>query len=126
MRCVLRAYIEATEAAGAGRARSLFHADARMSGDLGTGARTGSPESFFQALANATTRPGQGGYEASLDSISAMGDTATGNVIEKNLFGYTFTNRFHLIKLSGRWQIVSKLFYSAGPARQSSESKRKP
>jgi hypothetical protein len=124
VRCVLGAYIEATAAADAKLARSLFHADARMSGDLGSGARTGSAEPFFQALAKATARPGQGGYEASLDSISVLGDTATGNVIEKNLFGYNFTNRFHLIKLDGRWQIVSKLFYSTTPATQTTESKR--
>jgi hypothetical protein len=126
VRCVLLAYIKATEAADAEGARALFHADARMSGDLGNGARTGSPEPFFQSLSKAASRPGEGGYEASVDSISIMGDTATGNVIEKNLFGYDFTNRFHLIKLDGRWQIVSKLFYSSGLAKQSDAGQRKP
>jgi Putative lumazine-binding len=126
VRCVLQGYIDATASADSQRARSLFHEGAIMSGDLGNGARTGSLESFFKALDGAASRPDEAGYSAQISSINVMGQTATGEVIEKNLFGYDFIDRFHLIRLNDRWQIVSKLFFSSGPAEQGGKAEAKP
>jgi len=126
VRCVLQGYIDATASADSPRARSLFHDGAIMSGDLGSGARTGSLESFFKALDGAASRPDEAGYSAHISSINVMGETATGEVIEKNLFGYDFIDRFHLIKLNDRWQIVSKLFFSRGPNEQGEKRGAKP
>lgn len=111
--CVMRAYIEATDQADGQRARTLFHPDALMSGDGRSGVQTDTPEAFFKALESTPKRPGETGYKAHVQSVSVLGNTAIGEVVEENLFGYDFTNRFHLLKIDGRWLIVSKLYYAA-------------
>lgn len=113
VRNVLQAYIDATRTADAKLARGLFHANALMSGELDENARIGSPEPFFKSLESASGRPGDTGYQAWITAVSVLGRTASGEIVEQNLFGYDFTNRFHLLEQDGRWLIVSKLYCSA-------------
>jgi hypothetical protein len=117
--CVMRAYIEVTDQADGPRARTLFHPNALMSGDLGTNPQTGAPElyvgtpePFLKGLESAPKRPGEIGYKAHVQSVRVLGKTAIGEVVEENLFGRDFTNSFHLLKTDGRWLIVSKLSYA--------------
>lgn len=124
VRCVLGVYVEATSRADGQYARSIFHPDARMSGEIDGTARTGSPEPFFKSLEDARSAPGESGYEAEVRSIQVLGNTAIGDIAEENLFGYNFTNRFHLIRLDGRWQIVSKLY--VGSSRSHEERRSNP
>jgi len=107
--CVIRAYIDATAQADSQRARTLFHSNAVMSGDLPGGVQTGSPEPFFEALENATKRPSETGYEGRVESVRVFGNSAIAELVEKNLSGYDFTNHFHLLQSGGAWLIVSKL-----------------
>jgi hypothetical protein len=120
VRGILQTYIDATRTGDAQRARTLFHADARMSGQIDAGdVHVGTPEPFFKALESHPSASTEGHpYTASIGAISVQGGTATAVISEKNLYGYDFTDHFHLIRSDGRWQIISKLFRGSAVAKQ--------
>jgi hypothetical protein len=128
VRGILQTYIDATRTGDAQRARTLFHADARMSGQIDAGdVHVGTPEPFFKALESHPSASTEGHpYTASIGAISVQGGTATAVISEKNLYGYDFTDHFHLIRSDGRWQIISKLFRGSAIAKQTSAPQGAP
>jgi hypothetical protein len=125
VRCVLLSYIEATRTGNAQLARSLFHTDARMTGQMDDGeVRAGTPEPFFKVLeSHPSASSGPNAYSAYITSVTVQGGIATGTLAERNLYGYNFVDHFHLLKSDGRWQIISKLYNgqatTAGPSSPS-------
>jgi 4-oxalocrotonate tautomerase len=113
VRGVLQAYVESTRTGNAQRARTLFHPQAIMSGQMDGGeVRTGTPEPFFKVLeAHPAASSGVKSYTGRITAITVAGKTATGTLVEQNLYGYNFIDHFHLLELNGRWQIISKLFH---------------
>lgn len=120
VRSVLQAYIESTRTGNAQQARTLFHPEARMSGQMDDGeARAGTPEAFFKVLdSHPSASSGPHPYSGRITAVTVEGKTATGTIAERNLYGYDFIDHFHLLKSDGRWQIISKLYRGESrPAR---------
>lgn len=123
VRSVLDTYIDATASADAERARPLFHPRALMSGEFKGRVGVGTPDAFFASLEGAAARPPTAdGYIGRIQSLEICGMTATGAVVEERLFGLSFVDHFHLLKVDGRWLIVSKLYIGrAAAARDDSK-----
>ena len=45
-------------------------------------------------------------------SIDIVGTAASVRIDTNNLSGFCFTDFFHLLKVEGRWTVVSKIFYT--------------
>lgn len=105
---VIGTYIKGTENSDPDLLRSVFHESAVMSGYLGPDMLVGSPEPFYQAIAERKVGPE---YKGEITEISVLGRTATVTVVEDNLYDLSFVNTFHLLKVDGAWTITSKLFH---------------
>lgn len=107
-KAVVEAYVEGTRTRDIDLLKSIFHADAVMTGWLGPDLLLGGPEPFFGALeANEVGDD----YSAEIVSLSVTDKIATAELAETNLFGMSFTNLFHIAQIGdGSWQIASKLF----------------
>ncbi len=108
VKSVVSDYIKGTADSDPARLRSVFHSSAVMAGYLGPDLLLGGPEPFFEAVAARKVGPE---YTAEITEISVLGQTATATVVEDNLYGLSFVNTFHLLKVDGAWAITSKLFH---------------
>lgn len=108
VRAIVSDYIKGTAQSDPVLLRSVFHKSAVMSGYLGPDVLLGSPEPFFEAVAQ---RPVGSDYVGEITEISVVGRTATATVVEDNLYDLSFVNTFHLLKVDGAWIITSKLFH---------------
>lgn len=113
VRAVIQSYVNACQGGDVMALRELFHADASMSGYLGDNAITGTPEPFFEAVAQ-NPAPAEAGlrYEATIDSVSVNGRVGTAELHEQGYLGMNFVNHFHLMWSDGQWYITAKLFDS--------------
>ncbi|MEM9797186.1 MAG: nuclear transport factor 2 family protein [Pseudomonadota bacterium] len=111
IRDVLNRYTEGTRTRDVAMLRSVFHAEAVMSGWLGPDYLMGGPQPFFDAIESNEVGPE---YVSELGEIDIDGPIATGTVSERNLFGLNFTNHFHLTRQpNDSWLITAKLFRHA-------------
>jgi hypothetical protein len=107
---VVRLYTEGAASGDAAKLNEAFHEDARMFGSLG-GTRYDVP--IAEMIAMETTSPlnSDGRYTAQITSIVQAGDVATATVEEDGCWGtVSFTSFLSLVKIDGRWLIVSKVF----------------
>lgn len=107
-RAVMEAYITGTRTRDVPLLRSLFHADAVMTGWFGGALQHGTPQPFYDDL-----RDNEVGtdYIGEVVSVQQFGKIAVGEIREQNLLGYASTNYFHISELSeGGWRITSKLY----------------
>ena len=114
VRAVVERYVDATYRADIDQLRGTFHPGAAMSGYLGDNLLVGTPEPFF---ADMGSRPSMAGsdtaFKAQITSIQVAGRAAAVTLEEDGFFGiFRFVNYFHLLKLDGEWQLVSKTFAS--------------
>jgi Putative lumazine-binding len=114
VRAVVERYVDATYRADIEQLRGTFHPGAAMAGYLGDDLLVGTPEPFF---ADMGSRPSMAGtdvaFKAEITSIQVAGRTAAVTLEEDGLFGaFRFVNFFHLLKIDGEWQLVSKTFAS--------------
>lgn len=114
VRAVIQSYVDACSRGDVLALRALFHPDAAMSGYLVDSLVTGSPESFFDAVA-ANPPPADSGlrYEAVIEGVNVSGRTATAVLREQGYLGLNFVNQFQLLDIDGQWHIVAKLFESS-------------
>ncbi|MBI6884989.1 nuclear transport factor 2 family protein [Pseudomonas putida] len=49
---------------------------------------------------------------AAIVSVDIVGDAASARVDTDNISGYRFTDFFQLLKVGGKWTIMSKIYYS--------------
>lgn len=105
---VIEKYIEGTKTGNVEMLRGVFHSNAIMSGDLfGKQLVIGSPKLFFKDVEGEVA---SSDYKAEIATIDVVGQTASVNLIERNLKGANFSNWFHLQNVEGQWLIISKLF----------------
>lgn len=111
VRATLQLYIDGTRAGDADLVRRAFNPDARMSGYLQGQLLCGSPEPFFETVrtAPAPMRSGEP-YIAEITHLEITGLAASATLVEPSYLGLHFTDFLHLLKVDGRWQIVSKTF----------------
>lgn len=109
---VIQQYIDGTYHADIALLKSIFHKDARMNGFLGDNLITGTPELFFADLASKPSMKVKGEpYDAKIISLSITDRIASAVLFESGFRGNTnFEDRFELIFVEGKWQIMFKTF----------------
>lgn len=109
VQAVMEAYIGATRDGDRAAMAALFHPDAMLAGWLGDTLRDGSPAPFLDRVGALKADPG---YAARITAIDVIGRSATATLIEEDLWGADFVNRFHLLQQAdGSWTITAKLFH---------------
>lgn len=111
VRAVIEQYCEGARVGDLDRVRATFHPDARMSGYLQGQSHVGSPEPFYDAVRNAPA-PAKSGepFRYDIVRVDVAGPIASVTLVEGPYLGMQFTEFFHLLRLDGRWCIVSKTF----------------
>ena len=108
---IVQFYIDGSGSGDVGILKSIFHPKAIMSGYIQGQLGIGSPEPFFEAVANNPPAKEAGAaYSAAITSIEVAGNAASVTLVEKGFLGMDFTDYFHLIKENGKWCIISKTF----------------
>lgn len=108
---LLNEYSEGGKQAKSEIMKPAFHDVATMysvgeNGELAGGAVT---ESLFPVIDNHFT-PSENPTVA-IAYIDITGNAAAARVDTDNLSGYGFTDYFNLLKINGKWQVVSKIFH---------------
>ena len=109
-RAVIEEYVAACRTRSVQRLTAIFHRDALMSGYLMEQCLVGSPQPFYDAVQNAPADAAGGDYQADITSVDVTGQIASVTLKEKGFLGLQFTDYFHLMKVDGRWTILSKTF----------------
>jgi len=111
VRRVLEQYIDASYTGNVPSLKTVFHPDALMAGYLDDELDIGTPEPFYEELAETPSAKETGDqYHAEIAFIHIAGPMASGAIIEDNLLGKNYVNHFHLLKIEGEWRIVSKIY----------------
>ena len=111
VRKVLERYIAASYAGDVESLKDVFHTQALMAGYLDDNLDVGTPEPFYAELEENESSESTGeAYHAEISFVHISGQLASAAVVEDNLLGFNYVNHFHLLKIRGEWQIVSKIY----------------
>jgi hypothetical protein len=111
VRATLQLYIDGARTGDVDLVRRAFHPQARMSGFLQGQLLVGGPEPFYDAVRSAPAPARTGApYRAEIVRLEVAAPAASATLVEPSYLGLHFTNYFHLLRIDGRWQIVSKTF----------------
>ncbi|WP_157976557.1 nuclear transport factor 2 family protein [Parahaliea mediterranea] len=114
VRAVIESYVKACRSGDTMALRALFHDEASMSGFLGGAEILGTPEPFFDAVAQNPAPQTTGlPYEATIKAVIVSDRIGTVELHEQGYLGMNFINHFHLMLEDGQWYITAKLFESA-------------
>jgi hypothetical protein len=115
VRKVLSYYAEGLEKGDVDLLKKAFHPQSIMTGYFGGNLLLVPIEGLYD-LVRSNPAPVESGepYAYEISDINIIGETATGQVSETSYLGHNFTDRFHLVKIDGRWQIISKIFCVTG------------
>ena len=104
-------YVAACLTGSVERLESIFHPNAVMSGYFQGEFYLGSPVPFFDEVRD-NPSPSETGaaYSAEITTVEVSGDVASVTLKEDGYLGTRFTNWFHLVRLDGRWIIISKAY----------------
>ncbi len=96
--------------------KEAFHPKSSMFGHFGTDLYVTPIEGLYDYVTN-TTPPAKEGetgqaFKCTITSISLAGKSASVEIAMDYYHGAQWTDFFQLIKVEGRWWIVSKLFHS--------------
>ena len=99
--------------------QKAFHPQAIMSGYF-NGDLMLMPMEGFHDLVRSVPAPVNSGepFRHEIKNVQVTGSTATVEITEYCFLGHDFKTCFHLIQVDSRWQIISKLFCTLGPAQQ--------
>lgn len=99
--------------------RSAFHPKAMMYGCTGDSAMIVEIEGLFAYVAaqEAPVTTGEK-HRCLITKIDVAGNAASVELVQEACYGVNYTNYFQLLKIDGRWLIVSKS-YNGEPAKQS-------
>jgi len=104
----MQTYMEGARSGSIDKLRPIFHELATICGYVGPDLFAGPIEMFYEwhkengAAAH---------VEAGEPAIDIEGTAATVRIELDNWTGHRFTDFFTLVKVDGRWQIMSKVFY---------------
>lgn len=108
IQAVMQTYIEGGRTGSVDNLRPIFHEFATICGYVGPDLFVGEIEKFYDWHAG-------NGPAADLVAgdtrIDVAGSAASVRVELDNWTGHRFTDFFTLVKLDGRWQIMSKVFF---------------
>jgi putative lumazine-binding protein len=111
VRQVVQQYIDGSHTGDVELLKSIFHPQALMSGYLQGQLGIGSPDPFFEAVANNPSAKESGAsYSAEITKVEVAGNAASATLVEKGFLGLNFVDYFHLIKENDQWRIITKTF----------------
>ena len=127
IRKVIDLYSEGVKNGDVETLREAFHPQSAMYGYKGDDLYATPIEGLYEYIRN-TTPPAEAGevgeaYECIITSISVTGNAATVELANDSYHAHDFVDFFQLLKVDGRWWIVSKLFH-ADPQRTSESDAR--
>lgn len=114
VREVVEKYIQGTYQGDVKALKACFHPNAVMNGYLNDQLMMGTPEPFFNDIANNPSMAEAGApYKGEIVSVDITGKVASAIIKETGFAGgMTFTDYFHLIRETDNWKIISKTFTS--------------
>ncbi|MDT8439888.1 MAG: nuclear transport factor 2 family protein [Wenzhouxiangellaceae bacterium] len=105
---VMQTYIEGGRSGSVDSLRPIFHPLATICGYVGSDLFAGPIEMFYDWHA-------ENGPAADLEvgdsRVDVEGSAASVRIELDNWTGHRFTDFFTLVRIDGRWQIMSKVFY---------------
>lgn len=109
---VLENYFAAVERADIDALKIIFHESASMYGYLGKDAVIGTPQIFYDDIGSKPSMKDTS-IECTyvIKSIDVIGNIAQASIVVDNFYGAACVeDKFQLMKIEGKWYIMSKLF----------------
>jgi hypothetical protein len=104
----MEAYIEGARTGKGAAMKPAFHDDATIFGYVGPDLFGGPIQSLYDW--NDQNGPATG-IQSRFARIDVVGTAASVRLDTDDWTGHRFTDFFNLVKIDGRWKIVSKVFY---------------
>lgn len=108
IQALMQAYLEGGRTGSSAPLQPIFHPLATICGYVGSDLFAGPIQMFYDW--HAENGPAAD-LKADAPHIDLEGTTATVRIELYNWTGHRFTDFFTLVKIDGRWQILSKVFY---------------
>jgi len=105
---LMQTYIEGARSGSTDHMRPIFHEMATICGYVGPDLFAGPIAMFYEWHADNGPAADIKARELQVD---IEGTAATARIEIDNWTGHRFTDFFTLVKIGGRWQILSKVFY---------------
>jgi len=105
---LMATYIEGGRSGSIDTLRPIFHELATICGYVGSDLFAGSIEMFYDWHADNGPAAGLTAGDVQID---IEGTAASVRIELDNWTGHRFTDFFTLVRIDGRWQIMSKVFY---------------
>ena len=114
---VIQIYFDGMFESSADKTRRAFHANAKITGELGGKLQEMSVDDFAGFVASQQPSPRDSDQAPRLDvvSLDIAGNTAVARVRDDYL-GNTFLDTLSFLKTGNDWEIYNKLFFVEGPA----------
>lgn len=108
----LNLYVEGLHKGDIETLKKAFHPKAMMYGVSGGSNILITEIEGLYAFVSANNPPWKSGepHQCFVTDIHYAGEAASAEMVEEAAFGNDYTNYFQLLKIEGRWQIVSKTF----------------
>ncbi|WP_421506037.1 nuclear transport factor 2 family protein [Erwinia rhapontici] len=108
---VLNKYIEGCKQAKSSIMKPAFSKNATMFSVGDDGKLVGGPiQGLFNGI-DKDFRPSPDA-QAAITRIEIVGSAASARIDANDMSGISFTDFFHLLKVEGKWTVVSKIFYT--------------
>jgi hypothetical protein len=108
---VLNKYNEGNKQAESQIMKPVFNDNATMFSVGSDGKLTGGAIQRLYDAVDADFRPSPEA-RAVIVSIDIVGTVASARIDTNDIFGFFFTDFFHLLKVDGAWTIISKIYYA--------------
>ncbi|MDQ1817899.1 nuclear transport factor 2 family protein [Massilia sp. CCM 9210] len=109
---VLGKYSEGCKQARSSIIKPAFSAQATIFGVDAKGKLAGGPiQELFNAIDNPPFRPSPEA-QGVIVSIDIVGTSASARIDTNDVSGFSFTDFFHLLKVDGKWTVVSKIYHT--------------
>lgn len=108
---VLRQYTEGGVKADSSIMKPAFHEQATIFGVDEKGALTGGPIQGLFEIIDTHFTPSPKAKDA-IVRIDIVGTAASARVDTNDISGFCFTDFFNLLKVDGKWTIVSKIYHT--------------
>ena len=116
IRQIIDLYIDGVKNGNVESLRQAFHPQSSMYGYKGSDLYITPIEGLYDYITNTTppAKAGKGGeqYHCTITSISVAGNAASVEMAMDGYHEHDFMDYFQLLKVDGRWWIVSKLFHA--------------
>ena len=109
---VLNKYIEGCKQASSSVMKPAFSERATIFSASAEGALDGGPiQGLFDAIDKPPFRPSPEAQSV-IVRIDIVGTAASARIDSNDVSGFCFTDFFHLLKVEGKWTMVSKIFHT--------------